>query len=402
MPESSTARRLLDFSRLFAAGDYEAAAALIDALAADNPNEGPIHWQRARTLEKLERYGEARAAVKRVLELRREFAPAWVLRAELGEEEGDYDPEPDLRRAIALDPKLGRARYALALLLKDDEDRDDEALVQMDTALELDPALHEAYAARAGWSRIAAWTGAASRKVAHLERALADFDRAIEVEPLPGYRFARADLLHQLQRYGEAVIELDVLIAVLPPVHELHGLALDARKRAEEQAPGTQQAPVAKATPRFVPVDPSRYPAHQREHERKVTRELGQQGFRKLGDYDAVHLADAMEHRPMITLYVRDDGWATATAFCLKPDWPGLVGGLAMMAKGEYRAVEVVEFGTTFSDGATLSTSGTYDAHVTTVRAHLAARHGLAIRKLQTLEEVSLQLTELTLAGIEE
>jgi hypothetical protein len=108
-----------------------------------------------------------------------------------------------------------------------------------------------------------------------------------------------------------------------------------------------------------------------------VTRELGQQGFRKLGDYDAVHLADAMEHRPMITLYVRDDGWATATAFCLKPDWPGLVGGLAMMAKGEYRAIEVVEFGTTFSDGATLSTSGTYDAHVAKVRAHLAAHRGL-------------------------
>jgi hypothetical protein len=36
------------------------------------------------------------------------------------------------------------------------------------------------------------------------------------------------------------------------------------------------------------------------------------------------------------------------------------------------------------------------------VRAHLAAHRGLAIRKLQTLEEVSLQLTELTLAGIEE
>ena len=55
MPEPSTARRLLDFSRLFAAGEFEAALALVEPLAADNPNEGPIHWQRARTLEKLER-----------------------------------------------------------------------------------------------------------------------------------------------------------------------------------------------------------------------------------------------------------------------------------------------------------------------------------------------------------
>src|SRR6187551_3455876 len=158
MPDPSTVRRLLDFSRLFAAGDYEAAAALIDALAADNPNEGPIHWQRARTLEKLERYGDARAAVKRVLELRREFAPAWVLRAELGEEEGDYDPEPDLRRAVELDPRLGRARYALALLMHEEEGKDDEARALMDLAIELDPNLHEAFAARGGWSRVAAWT----------------------------------------------------------------------------------------------------------------------------------------------------------------------------------------------------------------------------------------------------
>ena len=400
MPESSTARRLLDFSRLFAAGDYATALPVIDALAADNPNEGPIHWQRARTLEKLERYGEARDAVKRVLELRREFAPAWVLRAELGEEEGGYDPEPDLRRAIALDPKLGRARYALSLLLKDDEERDDEARVQMDTALELDPGLHEAFAARGGWSRIEAWTDEASQKGAHLERALADFDRAIEIQAIPSYRFARADLLHQLERYAEAVAELDVLIAVLPPVHELHGLALDARRRAEERVPAT--APVVKSPPQFVAVDPASYPAHQREYEGKVTRFLADKGFRKLGDYDPVHLAAEMERRPMITLYVREDGEATATAFCLKPDWPGLVGGIAMMAKGEFRAVEVVEFGTTFSDGTTLSTSNSYESHVARVKAHLAARHGLAIRKLQTLEEVSLQLTELTLAGNEE
>ena len=71
---------------------------------------------------------------------------------------------------------------------------------------------------------------------------MADFERAIEVTPLPGYRFARADVLHQLERYGEAVAELEVLIAVLPPVHELHGLALDARKLAEEQELVTERA----------------------------------------------------------------------------------------------------------------------------------------------------------------
>lgn len=244
MSEPSTARRLLEFSRLFAAGETVAALELIDKLVADHPNEGPIHWQRARTLEKLDRYADARSAVKRVLELRREFAPAWVLRAELGEEEGDYDPEPDLRRAVQLDPRLGRARYALALLMHDEEGKDDEARALMDLAIELDPNLHEAFAARGGWSRIDALTERPINR-AHLERALADFDRAIAIKPLPSYRFAHADILQGLERFEEAIEELDELIAAIPEQHPLRALALDARARCERSL--AERAPAAPA-----------------------------------------------------------------------------------------------------------------------------------------------------------
>jgi tetratricopeptide (TPR) repeat protein len=240
MPETSTARRLLEFSRLFAAGETVAALELIDALVADHPNEGPMHWQRARTLERLERYPDARAAVKRVLELRREFAPAWVLRAELGEEEGDYDPEPDLRRAVELDPRLGRARYALALLMHDEDGKDDEARALMDLAIELDPNLHEAFAARGGWSRIDALTERPINRN-HLERALADFDRAIAIKPLPSYRFAHADILQGLERYDEAIAELDGLLAELSEHHPLRALALDARGRCGQALAGRAQ-----------------------------------------------------------------------------------------------------------------------------------------------------------------
>jgi tetratricopeptide (TPR) repeat protein len=251
MSEPSTARRLLEFSRLFASGESTAALELIDALAADNPNEGPIHWQRARTLERLERYEEARAAVKRVLELRREFAPAWVLRAELGEEEGDYDPEPDLRRAVELDPRLGRARYALALLVHD-EGKEEEAQALMDLAIELDATLHEAFAARGGWSRIAAYTdlddeGARINR-AHLERALSDFDRAIAIKPLSNYRFARADILQGLERQEDAIVELDALIADLTESHPLRALAQDARMRCE-QVLAARSAQMAESPP---------------------------------------------------------------------------------------------------------------------------------------------------------
>ena len=431
MSQSSTARRLLDFSRLFAAGEYPAALAVIDELVVVHPNGGPIHWQRARTLEKLERYGEAREAVRRVLELRREFAPAWVLRAELGEEGGDYDPEPDLRRAIALDPQLGRARYVLALVLKGDEGREDEARTHMDDAIVLDPALHEALAARGGWSRIEAYTdqapGGERIKRVHLERALADFDRAIAVMPLANYRFARADLLHHLQRYDEAMSALDGLLAELHGEHPLRILAIDARNRAASQRaghatpeavvrpdPDGAQASLDAATPQYVPTDSAGYPAHQRAFEKAITKELAQLGFRKLGDYHPAHLAPTLAGKQMLSLYVRDDGEATATAFSLKADSTGFASWFS-------RSTDVIEFETTFSDGTMVSTnnSGSLDApsygpkilqermahgtpaakvhatHVARVKAHALAHPGRVIRRLTTFEEVNVRRAEL-------
>ena len=253
---SSPKERLVDFARHFAAGEYEAALAIVDSLLAELPNEGPIHWQRARTLQMLERYDEARDEVKRVIDLRANFSPAWVMRAELGEPDGEYDPEPDLRRAIALDPKSARARFVLGVVLYARDNANEEARAQMDQAVELDPKLHEALAARGGWSRIEAWTDdepaadggevivnftGMTFKRNHLEDALADFDRAIAIRAEPSYRFARADLLHTLKRFDEAIAELDSLLAELPADHSMRQLAEDARKKSEGQGAGERE-----------------------------------------------------------------------------------------------------------------------------------------------------------------
>ena len=508
MADPNIAKRLLEFSRLFAAGDHGAALAVIDPLVAENPADGRMLWSRARTLEKLERYGEALAAAKRVLELRPALAAAWVMRAELGVEEEDYDPEPDLRRAIALDPRLGRARYVLAMLIHGDEGKQDEARAQMDAAIELDPTLHEAFAARGGWSRIEAWTDQAPPgdddpgvfetftgmriKRAHLERALADFDRAIAVKALPNYRFARADLLHRLQRFDEALAVLDELLAELPKDHALHALAQDARKRSENEGGGEryeaakmlidalvttprteretlqydQAAAIIRsvaqgmrsgksipeameafvsdspedlaavsiawqimqmaqeAPPQYEPANAADFPGHQRSHEKKATRQLAKLGFRKLGDFDPVHLAVTLARRQMLSLYVRDDGEASAAAFSLKPKWPGFTGWVLMTLKGLYRTTDVVELETTFLDGTTLSTNnagdmgafkygptiiqvklarGTsaariYEVHAQRVKEHAAAHPGIAIRKVRTFEEVSAQQARMTQA----
>ena len=222
--------RLLQFTRHYAAGEFDSALELIDALLAEHPEAGPMHWQRARTLEKLRRWDETRKAVDKVIELRHGFAPAWVLRAELSPVT-EPTAETDLRKAISLDPTLGRPRYLLALLIHGRGGNMADARRLMDEAIVLDSTLHEALATRAGWNRIEAYTEPGMR-TAHLEKALSDFERAISVEPLPDYRFARADILRQLGRDEEAIPVLENLLAEIPPGEDLHGLAEEAWREA--------------------------------------------------------------------------------------------------------------------------------------------------------------------------
>lgn len=504
---TSPKERLVEFARHFAAGEYEPALAIIDALLAEHPNEGPMHWQRARTLEKLERYDDARAAAKRVIELRPQFAPAWVMRAELGEEEGEYDPEPDLRRAITFDPKNARARYILALVLNGQDEKADESRAQMDQAIELDPKLHEALAARAGWSRVEAWTDQAPAdsdsadvvvtftgqnfKRVHLEDALADFERAIAIQPDPSYRFARADLLHTLKRYDEAIDELDRLLSQLPADHSLRTLAIEARAKSENQGAGErdqmanmllsalEQSHQDKETvaydqaaammrsaadgiragktvpqamedfvpdtpedmaavsiawqirqmaqesePDYVPTDPAGYPAHQRKFAASSHKKLAALGFDKLGDFDPVHLSLTLARKQMLSLHMRADGHVTAAVYSIKPKWPGFLGWLVMLFKGQYRTANVVELETAFSNGTVISTNnagginpygqgphflqeklapGTSPAallerHEARVKSHAALHPRYTIREIRTMEEISRQQAEQVVA----
>ena len=230
--------RLLQFTRHYAAGEFDSALELIDALLAEHPEAGPMHWQRARTLEKLRRWDETRKAVDKVIELRDGFAPAWVMRAELSAATEPTQPEVDLRKAISLDPTLGRPRYLLALLIHGRAGNMTEARRLMDEAIALDSTLHEALATRAGWNRIEAYTEPAMRNV-HLEKALSDFERAISVEPLPDYRFARADILRQLGRDEEAIPVLENLLAEIPVGQDLHSLAEEAWREAKARSVAT-------------------------------------------------------------------------------------------------------------------------------------------------------------------
>ncbi len=254
---TSQREQLVRFAALYSAGSYDEALALVDALIAAMPGEAPLLFQRARVLNQLERFEEARAAVKAVVSKKPEHAGAWTLRAELGEAEGvPYDPEPDLRRAIALDPKLARARYILAVVLREKE-VEEESATQLDTALDLDPRLHEALAYRASILRADSWAdpeadaeeGIEMVTSVHgfkfrrpdLERAIAELDRAIALKAEPAYRYQRADVLHALGRYDEAVASFEALQMDLPTGHPVKELAILGRKRSENGGAGERE-----------------------------------------------------------------------------------------------------------------------------------------------------------------
>lgn len=254
---TSPREQLARFAALYSAGSFREALALVDALIAAMPGEAPLLFQRARVLHQLERFEEARAAVKTVVAKKPEHAGAWTLRAELGEAEGvTYDPEPDLRRAIALDPKLARARYILAVVLREKE-VEEESATQLDTALDLDARLHEALAYRASILRADSWAdpeadakegvemvtsvhGFKFRKP-DLERAIVELDRAIALKAEPAYRYQRADVLHALGRYDEAVASFEALQLDLPSGHPVKELAILGRKRSENGGAGERE-----------------------------------------------------------------------------------------------------------------------------------------------------------------
>ena len=107
MTQPTARERLERFVLELRSGDVERALGMIDELVAEYPDQAALHWHRARTLKELGREDAALAAIKRVLELKPDYAPAWLMRAELAAEDADGNfPESDVRRALELDPKL--------------------------------------------------------------------------------------------------------------------------------------------------------------------------------------------------------------------------------------------------------------------------------------------------------
>lgn len=114
MAETPTSAKQL--RAMLRAQDYERALPVLDELIRKNPNDAPAHWHRASCLEAFGRIAEALGAVKHVLRITPNYAPAWIKQAELAVRLDPYYPDyaADLRRAIEIDSDIAASRSALA------------------------------------------------------------------------------------------------------------------------------------------------------------------------------------------------------------------------------------------------------------------------------------------------
>jgi len=280
VPPANPRVRMERFIAQSARSDHEGALATIEEVIADFPNQVPLLWYRIRTLRSLGRDAEALEYVESLLRFKTDFAPAWLMRAELGTGSAQ---EADLRQTIKLDPTLARAHLLLARQLSAQQRRG-EAQDALERSIGIDPLQAEAYADRGDAYRRDAAQGFGdngppdpdiliSRAGQRWSRSLLeatrdDYRHSLEIKDDPVVRLKIAEVLHDLQDYDAALAAFDAVLYSVPMDDPRHaqiraqramsasGLAgdlqpyaapEDARERTDEAeiAPPVRREPIA-------------------------------------------------------------------------------------------------------------------------------------------------------------
>jgi tetratricopeptide (TPR) repeat protein len=271
------------FKSAWRAKQYDDALAHIDAVIAAHPRVASLHWYRANCLEKLERYAEAVQAVDAVLAIDPGHAPALVKQVALdwAREQDDVDDDEaeltpaqeaaqerrhaeqrqrhiaQIRRALAIDPNLADASFALSQLLRNVDPSESPAQsAQADTLLERAIALApERIGFRAARGELrqmralqvpddapddACVQNFAGLKYlrAELEGALQDFLHCAQADGTHRYPVRAARVLHDLGRFDEALAQYDLALERLPAGAPQRDFLLQARARSENNGAG--------------------------------------------------------------------------------------------------------------------------------------------------------------------
>lgn len=137
-------------------------------------------------------------------------------------------------------------------------------------------------------------------------------------------------------RFGAADADPDLLMAA--------SIAQQILNVAHEPAPGLEA------------VDARDYPAYQRKFAQQTLQEAQAIGLRHLGDAEAKGMVLMLGQRVLLRFFADDSGEIGIASFAMKPKWPGLLGFLALLLSGKWKATTMLECVTQFDDGTHLST----------------------------------------------
>lgn len=460
------------FKAAWQAGDHVQALAHIDAVLADHAHVAALHWYRANCLEKLERLAETHAAVTRVLALNPDHAAALAKQVELdwAVEEAAYSEDDELtpaqyaalerrakerqrhhiaqlRRALQLDPNLADACFGLSQLLRPGiEDIGEEAKEQANARADAEADSLLQRAIQLGPNRIAfrlvrverlrlqamvtddttppqdcvvAYSGIRYRR-AELEAALQELDICITLAGDIRYRVRRAQVLHDLGRFDEALAQYDDVLQQLPPDSPQREHVQQLRRRSEDQGAGerhdlaamiesaiaqgdrnladdnaaTVMLGAARAVrkgksldealsarlsespddalaaniaeqilnvayegpPGLIAVEAADFSPAQRKHAERQCKALQAAGQRHVAYAEAAGMTVTLGRRVLLGLYADASGATTTVTFALEPRWPGLIGFLLQFLSGKWKTHCMTECVSYFDDDAYLIT----------------------------------------------
>ncbi|TDR42009.1 hypothetical protein DFR29_10965 [Tahibacter aquaticus] len=457
--------RFEPFKAAWQAADYAQALGHIEAVIADHPRVAALHWYRASCLLKLERYVQALAACTQVLLLQPDHAPALVMQVQLDGAGDEHDEEPtrakmavlernavarlqrhiaQLRRAIVLDPTLADAYFVLFQVLSQDAlmrsggselaPPGGEADALLDRAIALAPDRIEFRLARAERLRLCAMQvsdatpeadcvvgvhGVPYRR-SDLEAALGEFEYCAQLDGGSRYLVRMGMMLHELQRFDEAVAQYDRALQLLPADSPQRELILGQRRRSENNGAGEREEVAAlmesmiargdrnqdddsvatgllgaaravrrgrsvaaamearfaespddliaaniaeqilnvayEDPPQLIHADSADFPAYQRKYAAQQHQALVAAGVRPVAYAEASGMTRTLGQRVLLGLYVDDSGGIAVDTYAMQPKWPGLLAFLWLLVTGKWKTQRMTECITCFDDDGYLIT----------------------------------------------
>lgn len=147
----------------------------------------------------------------------------------------------------------------------------------------------------------------------------------------------------QIRRGGDVASALDDFVPESPEDASANYIAHQIHNLAHEPPPGLEAAVAGE------------FPRYQQRHLAAVRSAIEPLGYVHLTDAEAKNLGQTLGQRVLIGLYLHPQ-YGTAAAYAMRPKWPGLLGFLALLVTGRWRAQRMLECVSRFADGTFLST----------------------------------------------